>query len=303
MRKPIDIVIATYNGEQYIRQQLNSIFHSQGFEFLVETVIISDDGSTDNTLGIIEEFQDKVVFSRNENDHGVVSNFHNAISMSSADYIVLSDQDDIWTEDKLQVLYDGITQLESNSITPCLYFSDLYLINCAGYSLGKSFWHSQKIEPNLIDNPPDLLFRNVSPGCAMIINRALSKNALPHMRLMAMHDWWLINYAGAFGKIGFTNSVTTFYRQHDSNVVGAKRSGFLTETVRIFKLILSKNSKRNVMLESILTEAEKLNVSIDNLYHELNNYPNFSLIKKIRFLFNSNLEFRHKIWLLIKGKV
>ena len=102
----ISVCIATYNGEKYIREQLDSILTQLGSE---DEVVISDDGSKDNTLKIVESYNDKrIIVLHNKGKHGFTHNFENAIKNAKGDIIFLSDQDDVWPENKVESFLEVI---------------------------------------------------------------------------------------------------------------------------------------------------------------------------------------------------
>ncbi|HDW0771602.1 TPA: glycosyltransferase, partial [Escherichia coli] len=126
------IVMATYNGDKYIRKQLDSILNNNKFEDYVDEFIITDDNSSDDTFSIIEEYEknnEKIKSFRNTKK-GVKNNFLNGISKTRGDYIMLSDQDDIWHENKIERMFNKIESLNvDNNEKPILVFSDSRVID------------------------------------------------------------------------------------------------------------------------------------------------------------------------------
>ena len=145
----LDIVIATFNGEKYITEQLDSILSSEDFDSIVNKIIISDDNSSDRTRDIISDYAKNypcINLYLNDDKNGVVGNFSNALNISTADYIVLCDQDDFWKSEKLSILTNGIKKLEagSNENTPCLFFTDLEVVDETLRIIDNSFFHLTK---------------------------------------------------------------------------------------------------------------------------------------------------------------
>ena len=106
--KTVSVVLCTYNGEKYIREQIDSILNQ---EYLPKEIIIQDDGSTDGTLSVIQEYAEKepiIKIHKNNRGRGINSNFFDAMSKASGDYIAISDQDDIWAKEKLKWQVESI---------------------------------------------------------------------------------------------------------------------------------------------------------------------------------------------------
>ncbi|GAM73791.1 alpha-L-Rha alpha-1,3-L-rhamnosyltransferase [Vibrio ishigakensis] len=244
--KNIDVVMATYNGERYIKEQLQSIVRCEGFKERIKQIIISDDNSTDKTLEIAKEIAPVNIYS-NSGLKGVIGNFNNAVAHSQADYVIFSDQDDVWCENKINVLYEGIQTLEKRVAGPCLYFTDLEVVDSDLNSIAPSFWEHQRLNPKMTDSLASIVMQNISPGCALIANRALLNMAFPCPPQVVMHDWWLLLCAKAFGEVGYSNLPTIKYRQHGTNTIGATQASLiqnakrvLTESNEGFKQIISQ---------------------------------------------------------------
>ncbi|GEM81328.1 glycosyltransferase family 2 protein [Vibrio superstes] len=237
--KNIDVVMATYNGEAYLAEQLQSIIDCKGFDEHINRIIISDDGSDDRTLEIARQFNcDRIEIHINQGTKGVIGNFNNAVAHSTADYVIFSDQDDVWCGNKIHVLYEGITHLEKSKHNTCLFFTDLELVNYNLESINHSFWDAQNLDPRLVESFSSISMQNVTPGCALVVNRSLLKITYPCPSDVVMHDWWLLLNARLFGHIGYSREVTMKYRQHATNTIGTtKPLSYLH-----MKRVLSRNS-------------------------------------------------------------
>ncbi|MDN3632438.1 glycosyltransferase family 2 protein [Vibrio lentus] len=252
MEKNVDVVLASYNGSSFIQEQIRSMIESDGFHRYVNRLIVSDDNSTDNTVSLINSFNSEVVdLYSNEHDGGVIGNFESALSKSKSDYIILSDQDDVWCHNKINVLLNGIKKTEVNRETPALFFTDLKVVDENLNVINESFWNHQQINPELGLSLKGVLMQNVSPGCAMIINRALLLKALPFGGDILMHDWWLLLIANEFGNVGYSRDATFLYRQHGANVVGA---GSMTFREKVTRFINGKSDTFN----RVLIQSKKL---------------------------------------------
>ncbi|WP_265523953.1 glycosyltransferase, partial [Providencia heimbachae] len=170
----IDIIIASYNGEKYIAEQIASILE-QTYENI--RLLIRDDGSTDNTVSIIKEFAKKdsrVVFI--EDDLGslhVGENFKNLLSHCSSEYVFLSDQDDFWNKDKVEVLLNFSIE-NFQKTTPCIAYSAGSVVN--ENLVDQHIWTINK--PKIVNSHDIFLINGGIQGCSMIINRALYMLAL-----------------------------------------------------------------------------------------------------------------------------
>lgn len=286
----IDIVLASYNGEKYIKEQLESILDSNLFGDFINKIIISDDNSTNRTNEIVHSLAcEKIIFVKNSNSKGVIGNFENALSYSDSNYVILCDQDDVWLPSKIECLLDGIKNIEGEEKEPALFFSDLKVVDKNLNILSDSFWNYQKINPENCRNLIDLIFRSVSPGCAMILNRRLIDMSLPFPSSCIMHDWWFILVAKAKGKVGFTRKATILYRQHDNNVLGAQDRSYITILMRLFM-----DSKK--IFQSNILQASNL-LDILSVEHE-----HYDTVKRIALLNDLKLGARLKLFFDVKTK-
>jgi len=204
MRPNCSVCMATFNGEKYIHNQLKSILDQlQAFD----EVIISDDGSTDDTIGIIKSFSDvriKIFF--NENKKGPVGNFENAILQASGDYIFLADQDDVWFDGKI----DKHLLLHKSYD---LVVSDAVVVNEDQEILFDSFFKARGSKAGLFKN----LVRNSFLGCCMSFNREIANYSLPFPSGIHMHDWWIGLVAELKGRVIFCDDKLMSYVRHDNN--------------------------------------------------------------------------------------
>lgn len=229
-QRKIEVLLATYNGAAYIREQLDSIL-AQTYDSW--TLTLSDDGSSDGTDGIIEayakKYPDKIRCVHSGRHFGnAKEHFMWLIEQSDADWIALSDQDDViknWKFERLSQLMKAAEE-ENGRETPVLVFSDQTPTDAQLNPLCDSLMRMQKQYTHEIDWRA-LVFQNVVTGGACMFNRALAKLACQQRDVsgIIMHDWWLAIVAARFGKVVYLNESTGYYRQHDGNSVGAKRFG------------------------------------------------------------------------------
>jgi glycosyltransferase involved in cell wall biosynthesis len=202
----ISICLATYNGEKFISQQISSILHQLNLQ---DELIISDDGSTDETLSIIETFSDHRIKIYRNSFHSPVRNFEYLICKAKGDIIFLSDQDDVWATDKVRVFLEYFHSCPGVS----LILSDIQIIDKEGFSINKEFF-PYGFKSRLIEN----IFSNNFIGCSIAFRKEIKKFILPFPKNLPMHDWWIGLCSIMFSKVHFIENKLTLYRRHDSNV-------------------------------------------------------------------------------------
>ena len=234
----IEILLATYNGERFLPEQIESIT-SQSFKDY--HILASDDNSSDCTFEILRSYESvlgekiKVVQS---NTHSAKENFYNLLDMADAEYIALCDQDDFWESDRLEKSLKAIQRLEKRygKETPILVHSDLEIVDENLNSQNKkmseltgineTIKYAKKESKYLYTISTEKSFsrylvENNITGNTVIINKALL-DIYKRPKVSFMHDWWLGLIAFTFGKVGFLNECLVKYRQHENNELGAK---------------------------------------------------------------------------------
>ncbi|MHB8915701.1 MAG: glycosyltransferase family 2 protein [Thiobacillus sp.] len=228
----ISVALATYNGEKYLVEMLDSI---EGQDHPHLELVIADDASTDSTPRLLHERDWQRSCNRLETSDrlGVIGNFGRAIAACTGDYVAFADQDDIWRPDKLSRMLARMQMLEQQcgKDTPLLVFSDLALVDEHRAPLADSFFTHAKKSPHCT-KLRDFLVSNHVPGCAMLVNHALIQRAMPVPQTFHMHDWWFIMVAAAFGAIDYIDEPLIQYRQHTSNTVGVRRRHGLAQRLR-----------------------------------------------------------------------
>ena len=225
--KKVEILLATFNGEPYLSEQLDSILSQDTQNWHLTA---SDDGSSDRTVEILDAYAQRYP----EKITRVVSGrqFHNAkdhffwlMEQCGGDYIQFCDQDDVWHPDKLRLLQEALEEAEAayGADTPLLAFSDQAVVDKNLELIAPSMMVLQQQDSRALDYR-NLLYQNVVSGCTMAINRPLAKLAAgcTDTQQVIMHDWWLALTAARFGKMVYVDQATIDYRQHGDNSVGAK---------------------------------------------------------------------------------
>ena len=225
----LSVVMATYNGDAYIEAQLDSIL---GQTRLPDEIVVSDDGSTDNTLAIVKRVKATAPASvswqvvTNSSPLGVAENFRSAATLATGDLIALADQDDWWVPAKLHTLEKTLVNKEA-----LLVHSDAELVDEAGHLLGMSVTDSLRMTRSerrgLIVGRglTQLVRRNLVTGHTVVMRRGvidMAGNIPPGW----LHDEWWALIAATHGRVVLCPEILGHYRQHEINQVGATRSGF-----------------------------------------------------------------------------
>lgn len=249
----IDILLSTYNGEQYLEELLESLFCQTYTNW---SLIIRDDFSGDKTQLIINQYTkaypDKIrCIDNHEGRIGPCQSFAKLLTVSTAPYIMFCDQDDVWLPDKIQKMLYKMKQVESqNESLPVLIHSDLIVVNRELSLISNSFWKYQKLRPEL-NQINYLMVQNNVTGCATIINKHLQQICLPVPTEAVMHDWWIALIAAIKGKIEYINEPTILYRQHEDNDTGAKKYTPYYFFFRLLNLKESISSNKKIIDQAI----------------------------------------------------
>lgn len=221
----VQVLLATYNGERFLREQIDSI--------LAQTqpgvaILARDDGSQDGTVTILNEYAQRFperfrMLSPEAPTGSARSNFLALLQASTAPYVAFADQDDVWLPEKLSLEMHAMRELEQRRGTECplLVFSDLRVVSESLVPLASSYWKFRDIEPRNIRRLERLLMENVVTGCTAFLNAPLAHKARSMPEEVHMHDWWVALLACTFGDAAFLPQPLVLYRQHAGNVIGA----------------------------------------------------------------------------------
>lgn len=225
--KTIQVLMACYNGEKFLPQQLASLKAQDDPCF---TVLMQDDGSTDITPALLQDVarQDSrfLLAADNGKRHGAIGNFLSLLGQCEADYAALCDQDDLWAANRLSRCRAAMEAAEAQygADTPLLVHSDSRVVDGNGNTLHESFFLHQGWDKNALTLPRLLVQNNVT-GCTLLMNAALRRLVVEHgdPKTMHMHDWFIALTAAAFGHVIFVDEPLVSYRQHGVNVMGASQ--------------------------------------------------------------------------------
>lgn len=219
----IDILMATYNGEKYVAQQINSILEQTYTNF---NLIISDDCSTDNTRKILEEYKQKdnrIQIFYQEKNLGYIKNFEFLLTKVTSDIYMLSDQDDIWLKEKIEKSYQRLVEEKAD-----LVYTDLKVVDQELNEINTSFMRMMKFYKKAIkytDYRSVYLYNTVT-GCTIISKKEYIKNILPlpNESKFVVHDLWIALMTALNGKIVYMDESYIKYRQHGNNQIGANKT-------------------------------------------------------------------------------
>jgi len=282
----ISIALCTYNGERYLRKQLDSL---QQQDYPQMEIIASDDASIDATPQILEEYaarDQRLKIYRNPSNIGFRRNFERALGLCGGDLIAPSDQDDIWEPSKLSKLQDALG-------TAMMSYCDSELIDQHGSALGQNI--SDKFNVASIGDPLAFVFSNCVSGHAMLFRRELLTSALP-LPDGLFHDWWLAYVAASQGRIEYCPERLVSYRQHEAAVtdLSGRRSKSASGKSRGHRLDAIHEIQQRIKCFADLQqgrEAELLN-TLEKLWHEQEH--KWICFKLTRYL----LRYRHRLFAL-----
>ena len=227
MTEKVEILLATYNGEQYLREQLESILNQDYDNWVIRAC---DDASTDTTYNVLKEYQeqypDKFILTKNEVGFGSAKkNFMQLIRSSTCDYVMCCDQDDVWLPNKISVTINEMRKNEQEDM-PVLVHTDLKVVDSNLQVLSESFFEHSNFRKEFELN--EILIQNFVTGCTMMMNRPMIEliSRVDVCDKILMHDWVASVLATSLGKVAFVDEPTMLYRQHAINSVGAKKYGF-----------------------------------------------------------------------------
>ena len=273
----VTILLATLNGEKYLKAQLESIA-AQTYENW--QLVVGDDGSTDQTLEILKEFQKEhpnqvTIYENNPPFGSAKGNFINLLRNSYGPHFMFCDQDDVWKRDKIYLTLQKMEALETRygDKVPILVHSALPVGDENLEMVAESIFHYANLPKRVMLNR--LIVQNSVTGCTVMINRCLQQFFLRQLPIpkIIMHDYWAALIAKVFGKIGFVNEPTMLYRQHGHNSVGAKDA--MNVKFLYGRLKEGKNSYRRMMIESM----EQIQGFVGTYGKEIQDLDSYELLK------------------------
>jgi glycosyltransferase involved in cell wall biosynthesis len=225
MEPRVEVLLATYNGERFLREQVESILGQVGVEV---RVVARDDGSADGTAGILREYAEKMPERFRVVETGVASgsakgNFLELMKAAEAEYVCFADQDDVWLPGKVERAVTEMRRLEEahGVSAPLMVFGDLQVVDEGLGVMCGSMRKQMGIVPESVNRLARLVGQSVVTGCTMTINRPMLELAKRMPEEATMHDRWIGLLAAAMGWCGIVWEAMVLYRQHAANVIGA----------------------------------------------------------------------------------
>lgn len=287
----VEILMATHNGDKYLKEQLDSILSQTCSDW---HLTIADDCSIDNTVAILKEYAykypEKITYHVNKTASGSAkNNFYGLLMNVDADYVMLSDQDDFWLENKIELTLNKMKESEAKYGFgfPLLVHSDLIVVDDKLKTLNESFYVMERINPKL-NRLNNVLVTNIVAGCSMMLNKSLLNLFIKLPKDSIMHDHWFALIAAAFGKIVFVEKPTILYRQHGNNVAGVNRRN-LFENIK-YKIFCSKKIHEDLVMhyrqahEFLKIYANELKDEQIKMLEEYSNFEDKSIFEKFFIL-------------------
>lgn len=316
----IDILMATYNGEKYLKQQIESILKQTYKNF---RLIISDDCSNDNTREIIKQYEkqdERIISFFQEQNLGYVKNFEFLLTKVESEIYMLSDQDDVWNDTKIEHTYNKLK--ESNAD---LVFTDLEVVNEGLKTMYPSFNDYMKLTRKIKKYDKDYKMQylyNCITGCTLMSKKKFLDKILPipTYSKYVIHDTWIGLIVSIYGKVTYLGKKTIKYRQHDTNQVGTNkishrfnkledvRNLFIEVKLGVFGTYvqnqerfpekLQKESQKALEYFENIKEKKNINFKNWNIFHKL--YKTESLIYYLENFLIMNLPVIGKILFKIR---
>lgn len=277
MSSKVAILLSTYNGEKYLREQIDSILNQTYTNF---ELIVRDDGSKDNTVKIIKEYiekSDKEITLIEGKNLGFIKSFFDLLKRGDADYYAYADQDDIWFPNKIELAVKSLDALDQSK--PNMAFSNVDYYDTEMNFIGNG--DSKNKKPSFLNS----LYECINQGMTMVINKTAREyiiNNIPEKCFF--HDWWTYMICAGFGNVVQDDVVTVKYRRAKTNAT-VEGQGIITLMIwRIKKLLLGDGMKdikkqitifKNIFYKQLSDKDKKI---IDTFEGEKYNF--FKALKK-----------------------
>ncbi|MCK7634357.1 MULTISPECIES: glycosyltransferase family 2 protein [unclassified Shewanella] len=261
--KEVIILLAAYNGEQYVKEQLDSIVNQ---DYTYFRVLMSDDGSSDRTVRILKDYalkDDRFIFLNSNRKGGVVGNFCyllREVSNYSNVIYMFSDQDDYWLPDKISQSLSFFEEHSKN--LPTVLYTNLKVVDKKLNVINEDFYRYTKVDPNRNSNKMNIKWVSSVYGCTVMFNKSLLDIMLDFPRSITMHDHWAAVCAVKYGQLIFLDRPTLLYRQHDNNQVGAIRNGIFGKLKQVKSLIARMRKYKSSVISMNVTDVSTMKARI-----------------------------------------
>lgn len=287
-KKTVSVVMCTYNGEKYLREQMDSILAQT---YPIHEIIVCDDCSTDGTMDMLQEYAVKYSFVKvrqNKQNLGFNSNFYHAFSQATGEYIAISDQDDIWSTQKIEKLIKKITLDKRYNL-------------CFSHSIFSDSQQKNQIPSPL--NAETLLFNNCIPGHAMLLKKEFITHLPPWNNIGFYYDWWLIMNATLENSVIECEEPLVWHRIHNKaasvsathDIKRQKKTSLLLPYIIGFRhfLLLRKNHNWFFFYQNIYQKTSTIN---HPALHKISKFLIGKHITDIIRLCFACMKYRHEIY-------
>lgn len=243
----VSVALATYNGANYLPQLLDSLDQQT---LRPTEIIVCDDGSTDQTLAVLEDYGRRlpITILTNGQPLGVVRNFQKAVAHCQGDYIAFCDQDDVWLPQKLACSAQLLNDIDGPQ--PAMVFTDLRVVDENLDLIANSYWQHRKLAPAK-ETFASLIYGNFVTGCTMLINRPMAIEVARMPNTVLMHDFWISCVAYGIGQCRFVSEPTILYRQHTTNVTTNDVVTMRTRWKRLITLLTNNQEAAQFLMPEI----------------------------------------------------
>lgn len=282
----IAILLATYNGENYIKEQIESILAQTLKDW---KLYIHDDGSKDKTMEVVElyakQYPDQIVVVDGAPTGGAKSNFFYLFHQVEAPFYMCCDQDDVWLPEKIEITKREMDNLiRDDEDKPALVFTELCVVDGKLEVIAENMRDYQGLDcKNVRLNRA--LIQNVVTGCTMMVNRRLRDEMVKITAYedVLMHDWWATLVAVRFGKVAFVETPTILYRQHGNNGVGASNANSLVYQMK--RMLQGEEIKQSLVntRKQAKVFADLYEENADSLVRKYADLGNLSKLKRLQF--------------------
>lgn len=242
----VDILLPVYNGEKYLSEQIESYLRQTYTDW---NLLIRNDGSTDNSQAVIDNYcklyPDKIRFIKEPIENiGLVGSLNVLLSHTTGDYIMLSDQDDVWLPEKIELSLNEIKRIEKDN-KPAMVCTDAICVDENMEVLSKSFFESQKFIDGIMGDKEKMMALNEVQGCTVIINKSSLSHICQLPTFMKIHDMWIGVICAHYGSVSYLHKQTLLYRQHTGNTLGSVNvnANYYLHRIKFFPYLIKSRYK------------------------------------------------------------
>lgn len=241
MEKKVAVLISTYNGEKYIKEQLDSILN-QTYKNI--EIVIRDDGSKDSTVKVIKEYQSKHqnIILKEEENVGFIQSFFKLLELADADYYAYCDQDDFWFENKIELAVQELDKADNSKPNMVFGNSDYY---------NEKMEFLKKGEEHKTYSFKNSLYECVAQGMTMTINKTTRDYILSNIPDKCLfHDWWTYMICTGLGEVFYNDQTVVKYRRFEKNAT-AEGQNFIKIFMWRIKKLISDNGFKDIRIQQL----------------------------------------------------